>query len=289
LKGKDENLFSKGRKKKSEDITSMAGVIKNKILFIDDNPSDHELVNMKEQLYHSYKLALLGLLVSGVAHEINNPLTGIITYTEILRMKVMNEEIKRDLKKILDSAERCKKIIENLLTFSRQRIPSKTLESINDLIDRTIDLRIYWLRKNNIEIVKEYGEVPTILVDSQQLQLAILNIILNAEQAIGLQNTDNGMVTFKTSFDNKNQKLIIKISDNGPGIPQDIISKIFDPFFTTKSTGNGTGLGLSISHGIIAEHGGNIGAESSEGKGATFFIELPRKPKNEGKLHGYST
>ncbi|MEW6417002.1 MAG: ATP-binding protein [Nitrospirota bacterium] len=247
------------------------------ILFIDDNPSDHELINMKEQLYHSYKLASLGLLVSGVVHEINNPLTGIITYTELLMMKVMNEEIKRDLKKILNSAERCKKIIENLLTFSRERTPSKSLESINDLIDRTIDLRIYWLRKNNIEIVKEYGEIPTILVDSQQLQLTILNIILNAEQAIGLQNTDNGMITFKTSFDKENQKLIIKISDNGPGIPQDIISKIFDPFFTTKPAGTGTGLGLSISHGIIAEHGGNIGAESSEGKGATFFIELPQK------------
>jgi signal transduction histidine kinase/DNA-binding NarL/FixJ family response regulator len=244
-----------------------------------------EIRRMKEQLYHSYKLASLGLLVSGVAHEINNPLTGVITYTELLRMKVMNEEIKWGLKKILESAERCKKVVENLLTFSRQRMPSKSLESINDLIDRTIDLRIYWLRKNNIEIVKEYGELPTLLVDSQQLQLAILNVLLNAEQAIG-SNINNGMVTFSTRYDKEKHKVIIKISDNGPGIPQDIISKIFDPFFTTKPVGTGTGLGLSISHGIIAEHEGNIRVESSEGKGATFFIELPQKPKNVTEI-GY--
>jgi signal transduction histidine kinase len=192
-------------------------------------------------------------------------------------MKIMNEEIQGGLKKILESAERCKKVVENLLTFSRQKMPSKSLESINDLIDRTIDLRIYWLRKNNIEIVKEYGELPTLLVDSQQLQLAILNVLLNAEQALG-SNIDNGMIRFSTRHDKENHKVIIKISDNGPGIPQDIISKIFDPFFTTKPVGTGTGLGLSISHGIIAEHEGNIRVESSEGRGATFFIELPQEP-----------
>ncbi|KAF0122581.1 MAG: histidine kinase [bacterium] len=234
-----------------------------------------EMKRLKEQLYHSYKLASLGLLVSGVAHEINNPLTGIIAYTELLGMSVVDEETGKKLKKIMYSAERCKKIVENLLTFSRQKNPSKSLESMNDIIDRIVDFRGYWLGVNNIEIEKDYDEISTVLVDSQQIQQVILNILLNAEQAIVDSNVDNGRIKFTTRYDRDNRKIIIKISDNGPGIPQNIISSIFDPFFTTKPAGTGTGLGLSISHGIIVEHEGNIMVESSEGKGTTFFIEIP--------------
>lgn len=234
-----------------------------------------EIRKLKAQLYHSDKLASLGLLVSGVAHEINNPLTGIIAYTELLGMNVVDEEIVEKLGKIFVSAERCKKVVEDLLTFSRQKSTSKSLESINDIIDRVIDFRSYWIRANNIEIVKEYDEVSTVLVDSQQIQQVILNILLNAKQAIVDSNVRNGRIQFTTRYDRNNRKIIIKISDNGPGIPENTISKIFDPFFTTKPVGEGTGLGLSISHGIIVEHGGKITAESSEGKGSTFSIELP--------------
>ncbi|MBI4620048.1 MAG: response regulator [Desulfobacterales bacterium] len=238
-----------------------------------------EMRRLKEQLYHSEKLASLGLLVSGVAHEINNPLTGIIAYTELLGMSVVDEETSKKLGKILYSAERCKKIVENLLTFSRQKNPSKSLESINDIIDRVVDFRAYWLGVNNIEIEKDYDELSTVLVDSQQIQQAILNILLNAEQAMVDSNVDNRRIKFTTRYDRDNRKIIIKISDNGPGIPQNIISSIFDPFFTTKPAGSGTGLGLSISHGIIVEHEGNIMVKSPKGKGATFFIELPLAKK----------
>lgn len=234
-----------------------------------------ELKRLKDQLYHSDKLASIGLLVSGVAHEINNPLTGAIAYTELLRMKVKDEEILKELKKILDSAERCKRIVDNLLTFSRQRTPSKSLESINDIIDRAIDLRGYWLRSSNIEVIRDYDSISTVFVDSQQIQQVILNILLNAEQAIVGSGQRLGRISFSTRYDKEGRKIVIRISDNGPGIPNAILPKIFDPFFTTKPVGVGTGLGLSVSHGIITEHSGAITAENLPGGGAVFTIELP--------------
>ncbi len=235
-----------------------------------------EMKRLKEQLYYSDKLASLGLLVSGVAHEINNPLTGILAYSELLGMKVNDEVLKKDIEKIINSAERCKRIVENLLTFSRQRTPSRSLESINDIIDRAIELRAYWLRSNNVEVVRNYSNnIPTIYVDSQQIQQVLLNIILNAEHAIMEARKERKIIEIITSFDAKRQMIIIKITDNGTGIPKDVIHRVFDPFFTTKPVGVGTGLGLSISHGIIAEHGGNIYVESEVGQRTTFTIELP--------------
>jgi signal transduction histidine kinase len=226
-------------------------------------------------LYYADKLASIGLLVSGVAHEINNPLTGTIAYTELLAMRVTDEGILAELKKILDSAERCKKIVNNLLTYSRQRMPSKSLESISDIIDRAIDLRNYWLKSNNIEIVREYDPASTVFVDAQQIQQVMLNLLLNAEQALVDTGQANPRIRFVTRSDKTNRRLVIEVIDNGPGIPSSVASKIFDPFYTTKSVGIGTGLGLSISHGIIAEHGGTIRFENAEGGGAAFIIELP--------------
>jgi len=234
-----------------------------------------EVRRLKDQLHHSDKLASIGLLVSGVAHEINNPLTGTIAYTELLAMKTTDTGVKAELKKILDSAERCKKIVDNLMTFSRQRTPSKSLESVNDIIDRAIDLRSYWLKANNIVIVKEYDPVSTVFVDAQQIQQVILNLLLNAEQAIVDAGQTRGRIRFITKYDKNASRMIITVVDNGPGIPPKVASKIFDPFFTTKPVGVGTGLGLSISHGIIVEHGGTIGFENIEGGGIAFRIELP--------------
>jgi two-component system NtrC family sensor kinase len=245
-----------------------------------------EMRMLKEQLYHSYKLASLGLLISGIAHELNNPITGIITFAEVLRMKSKDEKIGAGLGRILDGAERCKRVIENLLTFSRQKVPSKSLESINDIIDRAVELRNYWLRKLNIDVAKEYGKIPTALLDSQQLQQVILNILLNAEQAIADAKRNDGNVTFTTRYDERNGNISVEISDNGPGIPEDVISRVFDPFFTTKPVGTGTGLGLSIAHGVIAEHGGKIWVESSRGKGTTFFIDIPLTTGGKDKSPG---
>jgi nitrogen-specific signal transduction histidine kinase/CheY-like chemotaxis protein len=234
-----------------------------------------EVRRLKDNLYHADKLASLGLLVSGVAHEINNPLTGTIAYTELLAMKVTDEGTRAELKKILDSAERCKKIVDNLMTFSRQRAPSKSLESITNVIDRAIELRSYWLKAKSIEITRDYDPTSTVFMDAQQIQQVVLNLLLNAEQAINDTGRATGKIRFSTRADDQRRRIIVSVSDNGPGIPQTIASKIFDPFFSTKSVGEGTGLGLSISHGIITEHGGTIWFEQGEGGGSVFTFELP--------------
>jgi nitrogen-specific signal transduction histidine kinase/CheY-like chemotaxis protein len=251
-------------------------------LYIDEKPfTVHvmkditEMRMLKDQLYYADKLASLGSLVAGVAHEINNPLTGVIAYAELLRMRPSTGEIDDELKKILHNAERCKKIVENLLTFSRQKAPTKSIESLNDIIDRSIDLRTYWLRSANIEIMREYSEGLTVYVDAQQMQLVFLNILMNAEQAINGTGRGKGKIVISTKYDKETKMATIRFFDNGPGIPRDVIPKIFDPFFTTKPVGIGTGLGLAISHGIVTEHGGSIKAESSEGQGTSLIIEFP--------------
>jgi signal transduction histidine kinase len=205
-------------------------------------------------------------------------------------MKVTDEETRAELKKILDSAERCKKIVDNLMTFSRQRKPSKSLETMNDILDRAIGLRIYWLKTNGIEIVRDYDPATTVFVDAQQIQQVVLNLLLNAEQAILGAGQEHGKIVFRTRADKQRKRVIVTISDNGTGIPQQIAAKVFDPFYSTKPVGEGTGLGLSISHGIISEHGGIIGFENNEGGGCSFTFELPtgaglpaEQTKDQGK------
>ncbi len=235
-----------------------------------------ETRRLKDQIHHLDKLSSLGTLASGVAHEINNPLTGIIGYTEMLVMKNdENELTKKYLEKIYDSAIRCKRIVENMLVFSRQTSPRKSLENINDIIDRTIELHEYLLKTNNIEIVKNYEEAPYLALDSQQMQQVISNLLINAEHAIS-ETKKPGRIEIKTTYDKKTEHVILTITDNGAGISQEVIPKIFDPFFTTKPVNIGTGLGLSIVHGIITEQGGTITVESVIGKGTTFTITLPR-------------
>jgi PAS domain S-box-containing protein len=234
-----------------------------------------EIRRLREQLYYSDKLASIGRLVSGVAHELNNPLTGIIGYTELLKMKIKDEEILDSLDKIHQSAEKCRSIVENLLTYSRQRPPENTLIFINDLIDSTIELRIYWLRQNNIRIIRDYSELPPIKGDPQQLQQVFLNILMNAEYAVKEAGRMEKIIEFKTSYDKEQNKIIVKISDNGTGITPEVLPKIFDPFFTTKPIDKGTGLGLSITYSILKQHEASISVESTPGEGTTFTVELP--------------
>lgn len=232
-----------------------------------------ETRRLKDQIYHLDKLSSLGTLTSGVAHEINNPLTGIIGYTEMLLMGDRDETTRKYLTNVYDSAIRCKKIVENMLTFSRQSPAQKAPENVNEIIDKTIELHEYWLKSTNIEIIKSYGVVPYVDVDRQQMQQVILNLLINAEHAIS-DTGRRGRIEFKTVYDNKSKDLTITVSDNGAGIPKEILPKIFDPFFTTKPVNIGTGLGLSIAHGIIAEQGGTIDVKSEEGKGTSFVITL---------------
>lgn len=236
-----------------------------------------ELIGLKKKLYHTYKLASLGRLVSGVAHELNNPMTGILGYTELLGMKVKDEAIKKDLDKIYRSAERCKIIIDSLLCFSRQQATQRTLGYIHEIIDKTLELRAYWHRTQNIELIREYEEdMPLAYLDMQQIQQVILNILMNAEQAI-TESGRTGRIVIRASHDKEKERILVSIADNGIGIPKENITKIFDPFYTTKPVNKGTGLGLSISYGIVLEHGGMIRVQSKEDEDTTFAIELPLK------------
>ena len=233
-----------------------------------------ETRRLKDQVYHLDKLSSLGTLTSGVAHEINNPLTGIIGYTEMLLMKNDNETTKKYLQNVYDSAIRCKRIVENMLTFSRQNTAEKSIENINEIIDKTIELHEYWLKSTNIKILRDYEDVPSVSIDRQQVQQVMLNLLINAEHAITEKDV-KGEIGFRTSYNENAGSLVVIVSDNGSGISPEVLPRIFDPFFTTKPVNKGTGLGLSIAHGIIVEQGGTIEVESIMGKGTSFIINLP--------------
>jgi len=220
------------------------------------------------------KLASIGELVAGVAHEINNPLTAILGYAQLLAEKQdVPQSVREDLQKIYEESQRTVKIVQNLLRFARHYKPGKSLVSINELLGQTLDLRNYELIMHNITLTtKLAADLPFILADYNQLQQVILNIITNAQHAIA-ETKHKGKITVTTYA--VKQCVRISVSDNGSGIAPENINRVFDPFFTTKPVGIGSGLGLSVCHGIIKEHGGNIYNESTLGKGTNFIIELP--------------
>ncbi len=231
---------------------------------------------LRQQLIQSEKLSAIGQLISGIAHELNNPLTGVMGYSQLLQLrKDLDDRAKDNLLKINNLALRCQKIVQNLLSFARKQKPERTLCDVNEILEKTVDLRSYELQVNNIEIVQDLDPtLPGTIADGHQLQQVFLNLVTNAEQAM-LEAHDRGRLTIRTRADSQTGRIRIEVSDDGPGIPEAHLTRIFDPFFTTKDVGKGTGLGLSLSYGIIKEHGGNIYARSRVGEGSTFVIELP--------------
>jgi len=227
---------------------------------------------IERQLLQAEKLSAVGELVAGVAHELNNPLTTVIGYAQLMLESDLPARYRADITKINDQALRCAKIVAKLLTFAREHKPEKQSVNLNTILDETLALRMYQLRLDNIQVVRELdSQLPDVLADPVQMQQVFLNIILNAQQAMSA--FQNGRLTVRSLA--KDGFARVEIADNGPGIPPDIIGRIFDPFFTTKPVGKGTGLGLSICYGVIQEHDGRIWVESQVNKGATFIIELP--------------
>ena len=225
------------------------------------------------------RLATVGEMASGIAHEINNPLTSIIGFAQLLMQKDIPEDAKEYAKIINDGAARVASIIKRLLAFARQQKPERTYVDINQIIETTIQLRTYEMETSNIKVVAHLDPgLPWTMADAGQLQQVFLNIIMNAETEMKLAHR-KGKLSIKTeAIDNT---IRISFKDNGPGIAKENTERIFDPFFTTKKVGKGIGLGLSICHGIISDHNGQIYARSKLGRGATFIVELPIIPEEK--------
>lgn len=230
-----------------------------------------EIKKIHSQLFRSEKLASMGKLAAGVAHEINNPLTGILTNSSLLLEDLTPGDPRReDVEVIVKETIRCREIVKRLLDFARQTKPMKQITNVNNLIDNIILLVRNQASFRNIEIIKILdGTVPEIMADTDQIQQVFINLILNAAEAM----PKGGTLTIYSKLYDNGEFLSIQFTDTGQGIPEDAREKIFDPFFTTKE--QGTGLGLSISYGIIEQHGGTISVESRVGKGSKFIIQLP--------------
>ncbi len=245
-------------------FTDMRGVLKMR----------KELEDANIQLIESQKIASIGRMAAGVAHEINNPLSAILIYTELLRetLKRDHPELLKDTQEIIDQTLRCKKIVSDLLEFSRKSAAKTSSFSMESLITKSLDLLIHKASFHDIQVMKEIQEaMPFMVGDMSQLQQVFTNLFINAADAMG----GKGKLTVKARFDQDRSRFIIHVCDTGPGIPEELRDRVFDIFFTTKPVGKGTGLGLSISQNIIKIHGGNLFFECPPEGGTVFIIELP--------------
>jgi len=234
-----------------------------------------ELINMQAHLIQSEKLASLGKLAAGIAHEINNPLGGVLIYSHlILEDTPKDSPHYENLKKIVKETSRCKDIVKGLLEFARPKEPEMSLVDINDLVNKSLYIIEGQALFQNIKIVRQFTDnIPKTVADSSQLQQVFMNIILNAAEAMG----ESGTLTLKTSLNSKGKYIKIDFIDTGHGILEKDMKQLFEPFFTTKEVGKGTGLGLAISYSIIQKHDGTIDVKSKPGEGATFTVRLPIK------------
>jgi len=240
----------------------------------DAKEASNQLEMVKAQLMESEKFSIIGQLVAGVSHEIKNPLTAILGYSDLVTMtEEISDNTKDYIKKIKASARLCQSIVEKLLSFSRKNEGVKESVNINSVVEGGVDLKEPDLKTNNINITFEADpQLPLIVGNFFELQQVFLNIITNACQAVMDRSDSDGKIVIKTEV--KENAIHIIFQDNGPGIPEESLSKIFEPLFTTKPEGEGTGLGLSISFEIIKSHGGNIFVGNTE-EGACFIVELP--------------
>ena len=231
--------------------------------------------DLYHQLLQAEKLAALGQTISGVAHELNNPLATILTWAERLSHRSLDEATHRGVETILSESERAAKIVRNLLTFARKRQSTRAMVEVNHVVRETLALRSYEQRVTNITIIDALAAgLPQVFADPHQLQQVLLNLVINAEQAM-LSANGRGTLVVRSWHDVERESVVVEINDDGPGIAEELQPKIFDPFFTTKEVGKGTGLGLTVAYAIVQEHGGRIRLASRPGAGASFLVELP--------------
>ena len=237
---------------------------------------------LEQQIIQSERLAAMGQMIGGFAHELNNPLTSILGVSELLQDTDIPEASRKQLVMLQQQARRATEIVQNLMYFSRPPLPGKTDINVAELVQRTLHLHAYSLRKNNITVdFLPESPLPHVTGDPHQLMQVFLNLVMNAEQAIR-EVRDRGTLRIRLGKDDDH--IMIIFQDDGPGIPADILPKIFDPFYTTKRPGRGTGLGLSICKAILREHGGNVEVASGPGGGAVFMVYLPTTEAEKSQI-----
>jgi signal transduction histidine kinase len=242
-----------------------------------------EQKKIQDQFMAQEQLASIGLLTAGFSHELNNPLSNIVGFSELLRKRNLPDDVKTDIDIIINEAERASRIVDGLLTFARKHSDNLVPIDVNKTIEKTLGLSIHRVKENNIQVVTHLAsDLPQIIGDTSQLMQVFLNIITNAEYFM-IEAHGKGVLTIIT--EQVDDSVRITFVDDGPGIPHGNLAQIFTPFYTTKAVGKGTGLGLSICHGVITKFGGKIWAESEPGEGATVIIELPiyEKPAIENR------
>ncbi len=236
---------------------------------------DEQSRNVQHQLLHADKMAALGQTVSGVAHELNNPLATILSWAERLGERHLDDTSRRGAGIIAAEAERAARIVRNLLTFARKRQSTRAVVDVNLVVRDTLALRAHDRRGTRLRLREELTpDLPGVFADAHQIQQILLNLVINAEQALRA-NSDGGAITIRTGAASDRTLVFLEVEDNGPGVPPELRERIFDPFFTTKDVGQGTGLGLSVVYALVKEHAGRIALEEPIGGGARFRIELP--------------
>jgi len=260
------NRMTESLGRADKELKGWADSLENKV-----EERSREIMRMEEQLRRSEKLSSLGTLAAGVAHEINNPLTGILLYASILNSdKRLDPALLTDVERVLSETQRCAGIVKNLLEFSRESLPEKEVIAIEAILDEVVTLFHKQPDFNNIFIRKNYGsDLPQISVDPNQIRQVFMNLVINAGHAM----PHGGELEISTYLTEDGKYVCAGLKDNGVGIPEENIARIFDPFFTTKP--DGTGLGLSISYGIVENNGGKIEVRSRLGEGSTFIVMLP--------------
>jgi PAS domain S-box-containing protein len=239
-----------------------------------------EREELRKRLTQTEKLAALGQFVAGIAHELNNPLQGVLGHLELLRTTgAFPKQLRREVQTIYREADRAAKIVRNLLVFAGSRRLTRRSVSLNAVLHKVMALRASACRAQDIEVVRHYDEqLPRVHSDPLLLHQVFLNMVMNAEHAIAATGRGGGRIEVGTSMSRAGDKIIATIRDTGTGIPEDTLSRIFEPFYTTKEVGKGTGLGLAIAYGIVQEHGGLIIAANHPDGGAVFTVELPTTP-----------